>query len=109
MRLETWQDGVLVEVLEQPSAPVVPTAVTSRQAKSALLLAGWLGSTREAVQSNGLAMFDALPEPQRSLGGLAWLESTEFQRSNPWVIAMGQAMGKTSADIDQLFIAAAGI
>ncbi len=91
------------------SANAVPFAVTSRQAKSALLNAGWLGSTDEQVEANGYALFDGMPEPQRSLGRIAWRESNEFQRNNVWVVAMLQALGKTSAQGDALVVAAKAI
>lgn len=83
-----------------------PQSVTARQAKSALLQAGWLGSTDEQVEANGYALFDAMPEPQRSLGRIAWRESNDFLRSNVWVIAMLQALGKTPQQGDDLFVAA---
>lgn len=39
----------------------------------------------------------------------AWEFASQFDRYNPMVVAMGEALGKTPADIDSLFIKAASM
>lgn len=105
-----WAGAPLRQFLGVPlfdPANQVPFAVTARQAKRALLDAGWVGATDEAVQTNMLALFSAFPEPQRSQAIIDWRESQEFQRSNPLIAAMGPVLRKTPAQIDALFVEAA--
>lgn len=114
LRVQAQTDGTFIVYMpgdtlppapaEQPSAPAIPQAITARQAKSAILLAGWLGATDEQVEANGYLLFDSMPEPNRSLGRIAWRESNDFQRDNPLVIAMLQALGKTPQQGDALFV-----
>lgn len=87
-----------------PAPPYVPVPshVTARQARQALLLAGLLDSVPAALQS--------LPDPvQRGLALIEWEHSQEFERSRPLVVAMGPLLGLTSAQIDALFIQAASL
>jgi chromosome segregation ATPase len=81
------------------NAPVVPQTVTMRQARLALLGAGKLALVDAAI--------DSMPEPQKSAARIEWEYSNEVQRHNSFVSALGPALGMTSAQIDQLFIAAA--
>lgn len=90
-----------------PPASLVPAEVTMRQASDALLLSGKFGRTDAQVDATILSRFDALPEPQRSLARNAWLKSNTVQRDNPFVRALGPALGMTEAEIDALFVAAA--
>lgn len=87
-----------------PPGPVVPPFITARQAKSALLLSGWLGGTDEEVEANGYLLFDSMQEPNRSLGRIAWRESNDFQRDNPMVVEMISVLNKTKEQGDELFI-----
>ena len=81
------------------NAPLVPRAVTMRQARLALLGAGKLAAVDAAI--------DSMPEPNKSAARIEWEYSNEVQRHNGFVSALGPALGMTSAQIDQLFIAAA--
>ena len=81
------------------NAPLVPRAVTMRQARLALLGAGKLAAVDAAI--NGMA------EPTKSAARIEWEYSNEVQRHNGFVEALGPALGMTSAQIDALFIAAA--
>ena len=81
------------------NAPLVPQSVTMRQARLALLGAGKLAMVDAAI--NGMA------EPTKSAARIEWEYSNEVQRHNGFVEALGPALGMTSAQIDQLFIAAA--
>lgn len=79
--------------------PVVPDAVTMRQARLALLGAGKLALVDAAI--------DSMPEPNKSAARIEWEYSNEVQRHNGFVAALGPALGMTSAQIDALFVAAA--
>ena len=80
------------------NAPLVPRAVTMRQARLALLGAGKLAAVDAAI--NGMA------EPTKSAARIEWEYSGEVQRHNGFVEALGPALGMTSAQIDALFVAA---
>lgn len=85
-----------------PPGPPVPASVTRRQAKQALLQAGLLDSVQPAI--------DAIPDAtQRGLAQIEWDDSQEFERHRPMLIGLATAIGLTSEQIDELFIAAAGL
>lgn len=79
-------------------APAVPREVTMRQARQALILAG----LDEAVE----AALAAMPGTPGKLARAEWERSQTVQRNRPLVLQMGTALGLTSAQLDQLFIAA---
>ena len=80
-----------------PYIPPVPQEVTSFQAKAALLQAGLLPAVTAYMAT--APAFDQL----------AWAESTTFQRESPTLNRAAAALGMTSAQLDQLFIAASVI
>lgn len=86
---------------EPPEPPAVPSAVTMRQARLALLGAGLLDDIDAAI--NGL------PSPQKEAARIEWEYSQEVQRHNGFVSALAPMLGLTEAQIDALFIAAAGL
>lgn len=82
-----------------PAPPIhIPTAVTMRQARLALLAAGLLPSVDAAIA--------ALPEPQKSAAKIEWEYSQEVQRHNGFVSVLAPALGLSDAQIDALFVAA---
>ena len=83
------------------NAPVVPHAVTMRQARLAMLGAGVLASVDAAI--------NAMPEPTKSAAKIEWEYSQEVQRHNGFVAALGPSLGLSSAQIDALFVAAANL
>ena len=82
-----------------PEPESVPTEVTMRQARLALLAAGKLAGVEAAIAS--------MPEPQRTAASIEWEYSSALQRNNPFVSQLGAALGLDDAGIDALFIAAA--
>lgn len=84
-----------------PPAPVIPQAVTMRQARRALRVAGMIGRVDAAIAT--------LPSPQKEDAQIEWEYSQEVQRHNGLVAAMAPALGLTNAQIDALFIAAAAL
>jgi hypothetical protein len=93
---DTWAGGVWV------ATPAVPTAVTRRQARQALLLAGLLDNVQPAI--------NAIPDATaRGLAQIEWDDSLEFQRERPLVISIGAAIGLDAAGLDGLFVQAAAL
>lgn len=80
----------------------VPTSVTRRQARQALLLAGKLQLVEPAIA--------AIPdEMQRTMVQIEWDDSLHFERNRPTLMALASALGMSSSDLDNLFITAAGL
>ena len=84
-----------------PEPPAVPSAVTMRQARLALLGAGLLAGVDAAI--------DSLPSPQKEVARIEWEYATEVQRSSGLVPMMGAALGLDDAALDALFIEAAAL
>lgn len=82
-----------------PPVPVVPTAVTMRQARLALLGAGLLGDVEASI--------NALPSPQKEAARIEWEYSQEVQRHNGFVSVLAPSLGLTESQLDQMFIQAA--
>ncbi len=87
------------EALRPVPVPSVPQVVSRFQARAALHLAGLLDDV-EAMM--------ALPETP-VLAKLAWADAQEFERGSPTIAALAGQIGLTEAQIDQLFMDAAGI
>lgn len=89
------------ETLTPPPAPpvTIPSAVTMRQARLALLAAGKLSLVDAAI--------DALPEPQRTQAQIEWEYSQEVRRSNPLLTLIAPALGLDDDGLDALFVQAA--
>jgi hypothetical protein len=71
--------------------------VSPRQARIALLNAGLLDQAQAAIDAAGGST------------KISWEYATQFDRSFPLIDTLGQALGLTGAEIDQLFVAAAAI
>lgn len=106
-QLENWVnlrvvDGALEDAEPQTPPVRIPSSVTRRQARQALLLAGLLDNVQPAL--------DAIPDAtQRRLMQIEWDDSQEFHRNRPALLALAGALGLNSSQIDQLFITAAGL
>jgi len=70
--------------------------VTRRQMLTALHRAGLLATIKGAVAASGDVELQ-----------IAFDESQEFQRNNPFLASMAQALGKTDAEVDAIFALAA--
>ena len=75
----------------------VPTVVTIRQARLALLAANLLDDIDAAVKAAGRA------------AQIEWEYATEVRRDHPLIAAMQASKGLTDAEIDALFTAASGM
>ena len=98
---DSCQSGYVLNngVWEAPvAALVVPTEITMRQARLALLDIGLLANVQTAINT--------LPEPAKTKAQIEWEYSNALQRDNPFVTTLGTALGLSSDDIDNLFITA---
>jgi hypothetical protein len=92
---ETTLEAVIAA--HNPAKAGVPQSISSVQAKVALLRAGLLGSVEAWVNTQGA-------ETQ-----LVWNTTPAFNRNSGLIATGGAALGMTSAQLDALFITAAGI
>ena len=85
-----------------PPAPVVPQAVTMRQARLALLAAGYLDRVQEA--------FANIPdESVKKAAMIEWEYAGTVERNSPFTTQMAAMLGLSSDDLDRLFLAAAAL
>lgn len=94
--LNEWVDSY------EPPAPEpvpVPTKVTMRQARLALLAAGKLPAVSAAI--------NALPSPQKEAAQIEWEYSQEVQRHNGFVSLLAPVLEMDDEALDQLFTSAA--
>lgn len=95
--IEPDANGLPVAVDLPPPGP--PQVVSRFQARAALHLAGLLDQVETL-------MADPATD---TLARLAWTDAQEFRRTSPTLLAMASALSLTDAQLDQLFITAAGI
>jgi hypothetical protein len=86
-------------IAPDPDPAPIPSVVTMRQARLALLGAGLLGSINAAI--------DALPSPQKEAALIEWEYSQEVHRNRPFVQLLAAELGLTNEQLDNLFIEAA--
>ena len=80
----------------------VPSAVTPRQARLALLQIGKLDAVAAALA--------AIPDPaQRTAAQIEWEYATVIERNSLLVAGLSAGLGLTDADLDALFEAASRI
>ncbi|MDY0227207.1 MAG: hypothetical protein RBR38_10300 [Desulfomicrobium apsheronum] len=80
----------------------IPQLVTPRQAKLALFAAGLLDDVEAAI--------DAIAEPAtKRVAQIEWEYAHEIRRDWPLLLQVAGAMGMTAAELDALFVAAAGL
>lgn len=98
---QTGEETIVPLTAEEMAAaqpdPIVLANVTRAQAKIALLRAGKLGLVKQAI---------AQADEETKL----WYdEATTWRRNAAPVAALGAAIGLSPADIDNLFVVAAGV
>lgn len=77
----------------------VPTVVTMRHARLALLQAGLLSQVEAAIA--------AIEDPvQRQAVQIEWEYAAEINREHPWVQGLATALGLNETQLDDLFVAA---
>lgn len=85
-------------------APVptpVPSVVSMRQARLALLQAGKLAEVNAAIA--------ALPSPDKEQAQIEWEYATEVERDSALVAQLAPALGLNAAALDALFTTAAAL
>lgn len=80
---------------------VVPTSVTMRQARQAMLNAGILGQVDSLIA--------AMPGEEGESARIDWNHAREVKRDWPLIGALGPQLGLTEQQIDDLFIYAATV
>ena len=90
-------DAYLLSVIASFDAPSIPEAVTMRQARLALHAAGLLDAVTAAITAAGPTAV------------IEWDYAQEVHRGYGLVAQMAGALGMTDAQIDQLFLTAAGL
>jgi hypothetical protein len=88
-------NGVPNEAIEE----LVPQIVTARQMKKALAITGKLAMIEAYINS--------MAEPNKTLVGIEFRESNEFQRNNVILNQMAPLLGLNNEQVDELFILAA--
>ena len=89
---------VFREKIQSPPPPP-PDAVTMRQARLALLDLGLLNSIDEAINT--------MQEPDKTKAKIEWEYAAVVERSSDWVSDLGQQLGLSDVQIDDLFRLAA--
>lgn len=99
---DTWrQQWTVVTLSESERRALIPSVVSRKQARMALVLSGIpLASVQAAI--------DAIEDDtQRALAQIAWEDATEFRRDDPFLAMLSGALGLTEAQLDDLFSLAA--
>lgn len=78
--------------------PRIPREIPNWRAKVILTGMGLLPTVDAAISS--------LPEPARTVASLAWGGDSKLARRGKTVLGLAAALGLSSAQVDQLFIAA---
>ena len=87
-------NGVPNEAIED----LVPQIVTARQMKKALAITGKLAMIEAYINS--------MAEPNKTLVGIEFRESNEFQRNNAILNQMAPLLGLNQEQVDELFVLA---
>lgn len=90
---EQWQEK-LAEYSKIPEK--IFKEVTPRQIRLALIYAG-LGL--EDIE----AALNLMPEPQKTIAKINWEWAVSFERNNPLVEGVGQILGWSSSQLDELW------
>ena len=77
----------------------VPSSVTMRQARLALLSTGRLADVETAIAE--------MSEPDKSAATIEWEYSQTVERNRPFVLTLGALLGLSETQLDDLFILAA--
>lgn len=95
--ISEWEaQGNTIPAYEAPSTPL-PTVVSMRRARLAMLQAGILDNVTAAVEQAGAA------------AQIEWEYAVEIRRDHPLIATLASGLGMSDNDIDALFEAAAAI
>lgn len=96
-----WRGDHWEVVMAEPPAAPVPSAVTMRQARLALLQAGLLDQVNAAIA--------AMPGVEGEAARIEWEYAQEVRRDSPLVAGLSATLGLTEAQLDDMFRMAAGL
>ena len=91
----TYIDGVFLEPVSPPLS--IPTIVSMRQARLALLQAGLLATVDAAIAAGTEA------------DQITWEYATEVERNSPMVVNLSASLGLTEQQLNDLFTLAASL
>ncbi|MFI0472230.1 hypothetical protein ACGLWX_05840 [Halomonas sp. HMF6819] len=99
---QTWSVRDLTqEEIDARNHVPVPASITPRQARLELLNEGLLSQVDAAINS--------LDSPDKERAAIEWEFAEVIERDSPWINDIGEALGLTQEQIDEMFIAAAQI
>lgn len=88
-------------VTPPPPPEPIPTTITPRQARLALLQAGLLDQVDTAINS--------LESPAKETAQIEWEYATSIDRDSQWINQLGGALGLNTEQLDDLFKTASTI
>lgn len=91
-------EGNTPEPYVPPPTPI-PTTVTRFQALAVLAAGGYLDTVRTYINTLD----------QNNVQRLAWENATDWERSSPTLAALATMLNLTSAEVDDLFVAASQV
>ena len=98
---DIYENGGIISPPEAEHAPIVPQAVTRRQARLALLEVGKLDDFEGAIA--------AIEEPTERRAAEIEYEADTWERSNEFLQTMWAQLGGAESELDELFTLAAGL
>jgi len=90
-----FEDGIWVIRGAEPEPELVPSVVTRRQGRLALLNVGKLDDVEAAI--------DAIEDPAQKRAAQIEYEADTWERSNPFLQALWSQLGGTEQELDDLF------
>lgn len=97
----TFNDGEFSAPVVVTLTPVIPSVVSMRQARLALLEIGALDYVQQAI--------DALPDNLRKAAQIEWDYATAVDRNSELTQMLAAALGLDESHLDELFLTAAGL
>jgi hypothetical protein len=97
--LDDATNAEIVAFFARAAIPPVPEFARSGDFFHALIDLGWYDAAKAVVDS-----LAASGTADGKLAKVLWDHASRFERHHPIVLAVAQAIGKTSADLDALFL-----
>jgi len=91
-------EGAVVEPYIAPPTPI-PSTVTRFQALAVLAAGGYLPTIKTYIATLG----------EDNIARLAWENATDWERTSPTLNALATMLNLTSAEVDDLFVAASQV
>lgn len=104
-RANSTREGLELVPAAPPAPPSVPGRVPMLNAHLVLIDSGWIDGINAYIDS----LPDVAPDRTRSKARAYFNLALTMERDHPLVLGIPQALGKTDAEVDQLFIAAAAL